>query len=332
MTIKSILIGSAAALVAFSANAADAIVAAEPEALEYVRVCDAFGTGYFFIPGSETCLKIGGSVRFQVDVGRDVNDPSDWNAFTRAVLTFDARTETELGALRSHIQFRGIAENGNATDSTTFVEEAYIELAGLTVGKFYSWWDNDLSGEGDTLASNSLFNSIRYTYDAGAFSAGISVDELEGIQQTPAVNADNNVGIAASLGFAISGVTLDVIGGYDVDHKEGAIRAILSGDVGPGTLGIAAAYATGWNAYYNAAEWVIAAEYGIAATDKLTITPLVQYENNVDLVNGVDQWSYSVTFDYAVTTDLSAKVAVIHADHDVDGNNTSGLVRLERSF
>ncbi len=58
MNIKSLLIGSAAALAAVSgAHAADAIVAAEPEPLEYVRVCDAFGTGFFYIPGTETCLK-----------------------------------------------------------------------------------------------------------------------------------------------------------------------------------------------------------------------------------------------------------------------------------
>jgi hypothetical protein len=60
MNIKSLLLGSAAALAAVSgAQAADAIVAAEPEPMEYVRVCDAFGTGYFYIPGTETCLKIG---------------------------------------------------------------------------------------------------------------------------------------------------------------------------------------------------------------------------------------------------------------------------------
>ncbi|MGO4625260.1 porin, partial [Ensifer sp. 2TAB8] len=44
MNIKSLLLGSAAALAAVSgAQAADAIVAAEPEPMEYVRVCDAFG-------------------------------------------------------------------------------------------------------------------------------------------------------------------------------------------------------------------------------------------------------------------------------------------------
>src|ERR1700761_3806984 len=64
MNIKSLLLGSAAALAAVSgAHAADAIVAAEPEPLEYVRICDAYGAGYFYIPGTETCLKIGGKVR-----------------------------------------------------------------------------------------------------------------------------------------------------------------------------------------------------------------------------------------------------------------------------
>jgi hypothetical protein len=41
-------------------------------AVEYVRVCDAFGTGFFYIPGTETCLKINGRVRFEI-----VENPSD---------------------------------------------------------------------------------------------------------------------------------------------------------------------------------------------------------------------------------------------------------------
>eukprot|EP00657_Telonema_sp_P-1_P005310 TRINITY_DN2259_c0_g1_i1.p1 TRINITY_DN2259_c0_g1~~TRINITY_DN2259_c0_g1_i1.p1 ORF type:complete len:136 (-),score=60.69 TRINITY_DN2259_c0_g1_i1:117-524(-) len=74
MNIKSLLIGSAAALVAVSgARAADAIVAAEPEPVEYVRVCDAFGTGFFYIPGTETCLKIDGYVRFRVTATKGTN-------------------------------------------------------------------------------------------------------------------------------------------------------------------------------------------------------------------------------------------------------------------
>ncbi len=73
MNIKSLLLGSAAALVAATgAQAADAIVAPEPEAVEYVRVCDAYGAGYFYIPGTETCLRVHGYVRYDVKGGDDV--------------------------------------------------------------------------------------------------------------------------------------------------------------------------------------------------------------------------------------------------------------------
>ena len=63
MKLKSLLIGSAAILAASSAaRAADAIVV-EPEPVEYVRVCDMYGTGFFYIPGTETCIKFDGYVR-----------------------------------------------------------------------------------------------------------------------------------------------------------------------------------------------------------------------------------------------------------------------------
>ncbi|NJR13822.1 MAG: porin, partial [Phyllobacteriaceae bacterium] len=71
MKLKSLLLGSAAALVAVSgARAADAIIA-EPEPVEYVRVCDAFGAGFFYIPGTETCLKVGGYVRYDINITED---------------------------------------------------------------------------------------------------------------------------------------------------------------------------------------------------------------------------------------------------------------------
>ena len=70
MNIKSLLLGSAAALVAVSgARAADAVVVAEPEPVEYVRVCDVYGAGFYYIPGTETCLRVGGYVRYDIGAG-----------------------------------------------------------------------------------------------------------------------------------------------------------------------------------------------------------------------------------------------------------------------
>src|SRR5215813_12254177 len=117
MNIKSLLLGSAAALVAVSgARAADAVVVAEPEPVEYVRVCDAYGAGFYYIPGTETCLKVGGMVRFDVQAGDDPYDGSNlgrpdanghrdetYHVRTRAEVRLDARSETELGTLRSYL-------------------------------------------------------------------------------------------------------------------------------------------------------------------------------------------------------------------------------------
>ncbi len=383
MNIKSLLIGSAAALAAVSgAKAADAIVAAEPEPLEYVRVCDAFGTGFFYIPGTETCLKFGGYVRFQTDINRGTgfgvntnNRTSDWNSFTRAQFEVDTRTDTELGALRGFIGFRGNADGSTAASSSVFVDQAFIELGGLKVGKFYNWWDDGLSGESDVLATNTLFNSIRYTYDAGSFWAGVSVDELQGTDGqfrrvvTPAApggfavlaqdEVDNNVGVSAGIGAKLGGATLQLIGGYDTDLEEGAVRLIATADIGPGTLGLAGVWASGANAYYAQSEWAVAAEYAIKATDRLTITPGGQYFGNVSntvvtsgagIVNGDvgvvptglaivtndfssrDAWQAGLTVDYKITEGLSTKVAVNYYDEDDRSSSWNGFVRLQRAF
>ncbi|MGQ8631483.1 porin [Agrobacterium sp. DE0009] len=377
MNIKSLLIGSAAALAAVSgAHAADAIVAAEPEPLEYVRVCDAFGTGFFYIPGTETCLKFGGYVRFQTDINRGTgfgvntnNRTSDWNSFTRAQFEIDTRTDTELGALRGFIGFRGNADSGSSSQSSVFVDQAFIELGGLKVGKFYSWWDDGLSGEADVLSTNALFNSIRYTYDAGSFWAGVSVDELQGTDGqfrrlvTPAVGpaftvqdeVDNNVGVTLGMGAKLGAASLQLIGSYDTDMEEGAVRLIATADLGPGTLGLAGVWASGANAYYAESEWAVAAEYAIKATDKLTITPGGQYFGNVaeravigTTTAGVfaptgiailtndwsnrDAWQAGLTVDYKITQGLSTKVAVNYYDEDERSSSWNGFVRLQRSF
>ena len=131
MKIKSLLIGSAAALVAATgAKAADAVVIAEPEPVEYVRVCDAYGAGFFYIPGTETCLSISGYVWFQMWTSGDrtptVADPFITNPYyggtngvgpgglgqsalrvqSRARLNFDARSDTEWGTLRGFIRLQ----------------------------------------------------------------------------------------------------------------------------------------------------------------------------------------------------------------------------------
>src|ERR1700709_543517 len=98
MNIKSLLLGSAAALIAVSgARAADAVVVAEPEPAEYVKICDVYGAGYFYIPGTETCLRIGGYVRYDVGAG-------DVGSFTGANAT-DVKTGDDQDMWRKQARF-----------------------------------------------------------------------------------------------------------------------------------------------------------------------------------------------------------------------------------
>jgi len=180
MNIKSLLLGSAAALVAVSgARAADAVVIAEPEPMEYVRICDTYGAGFYYIPGTETCLKFSGYMRYDVGVGNrgllDVYDKEDTvndyvvgdgdydtndTYFKRArlQLRLDARQETELGTLRAYaaINFNyDTTTNGYSyyggpayyldygwTTSEDYVgiEHAYLELGGFRAGKTDSYF------------------------------------------------------------------------------------------------------------------------------------------------------------------------------------------------
>ena len=157
MNIKSLILGSATAALAVSgAQAADAIVIAEPEPVEYVRVCDVYGAGYFYIPGTETCLRISGWVRHQIGTntigGTQVQTGVDaagvliqqtrtrqrdlgLNQTTGAQLNFDARSETEYGTLRGWVQLEGFASNRNhGGSSAVAIRDANGDITGYTVG------------------------------------------------------------------------------------------------------------------------------------------------------------------------------------------------------
>src|SRR6202034_3533412 len=110
--VKSLLLGSAAALVAVTAGqAADLPVKAKP--VEYVKVCSLYGAGFYYMPGTDMCLKIGGWVRAEATDNSNGNlawGPYNANSNTRATndltvrargyITADAREQTAYGVAR----------------------------------------------------------------------------------------------------------------------------------------------------------------------------------------------------------------------------------------
>ncbi|WP_348271108.1 porin [Aurantimonas sp. Leaf443] len=171
MTIKSLLLGSAAALVAVTgARAADVIVPAAAEPAEYVKVCDVYGTGFYYIPGTETCLQISGYVRFKV-YAADNSSNSEGDDYrstteTRVRLNFDVREETELGTLRAFARVQA-TNGGSFTDQPYSMDLGYIQLGGLTMGYLDTLWT-----EGDGLLTDTDLPVGGRCLLAGRFARG----------------------------------------------------------------------------------------------------------------------------------------------------------------
>jgi hypothetical protein len=155
------------------AQAADLPVKAK--AVEYVKVCSLYGAGFYYIPGTDTCIKFGGYLRVDLLVNSNSDDTgnvsppaSAKNRFTngytwrsREDFNTDTRTQTEYGVLRTYADFTftwtgdnyagtatgtsayngaGLnnASAGNVAYGTVGVYFAFIQFAGFTIGKAIS--------------------------------------------------------------------------------------------------------------------------------------------------------------------------------------------------
>jgi len=204
MNFKSLLFGSAAILAAGTGAQAADLPTAEP--VEYVRICDAFGTGFYYIPGTDTCLRISGRVRIEAhyvdgDEGfgpffgqaKD-SDVDNWTSRARGSARFDARTQTDMGLIRAFFDLQmtlGPGGTDNEDDDHDYsvnsdLVAAFIQISNdwgtITAGhsgSFFNDWGSNTFGTrigiDDPTTEQTLFG---YTFaGGGGFSASISLED-----------------------------------------------------------------------------------------------------------------------------------------------------------
>jgi len=187
---KGILLGSGAALFAVAGAQAADLPSRKSAPVEYVKVCSAYGAGFFFIPGTDTCLKMGGYVRIEYDNRANVttnaaagNAQSTSGWYTRGVISADARTSTPYGTVQAYIQARAVQSGSGTMDQDTHgsIEAAYIRFAGFTFGQarqpyafmsswgyMSNWWTGWPNG----------VRQLSYTHTfGGGLSATVSVQD-----------------------------------------------------------------------------------------------------------------------------------------------------------
>jgi hypothetical protein len=221
--------------------AAAAIRDAPPMRRQYVKICSLYGAGFYYMPGTDTCIKLGGYLRAEVDVNangsftpsfanRDSRSYSNNNWRTRATITLDTRSQTEYGTLRSYMFIAATDDNsvgagyagtspGNGTGATPYNrlynQWAFIQFAGFTVGKTGSFFDFDTQSYsnqtnfwGSTLVGSGI-EIFGYTAQLGnGLSASVSAENNNG----------HRLGVANAAGAA------DAVGGQSSPDFVGNLR------------------------------------------------------------------------------------------------------------
>ncbi|GGF55281.1 polymerase [Azorhizobium oxalatiphilum] len=259
--VKSLLLGSVAGLAAVAgAQAADLPVKAK--AVEYVKVCSAYGAGFYYIPGTDTCLKIDGYARFDTYLnavgtfnpnissvaGTGFNGPgaggaaypmaddddSSYLTRARAVMGMDARTQTDYGTLRSYIRFGmnwdSQTSAGGGSNIGFYFERAFIQFAGFTFGYTQSFFDTGISYSYSTLyaGSNQWTTALAYTAQFGnGFSATIALEDaanrITGVQAS-AVGAYSPTAGLSYTNYQSGQEFPDIVGNLRIDQAWGSAQ------------------------------------------------------------------------------------------------------------
>jgi hypothetical protein len=252
-TVKCVLLGGAASVAAFAgAQAADLPVKAK--AVEYVKVCSLYGAGFFYIPGTDTCIKIGGFVRTEWNhnaggsFAPTVNeDPGLYTRRTdtlvnrtRGLVSFDVRSQTEYGMLRSYLraawQWTSNTDTIGGSASAVYLDRAFIQFAGFTFGKTQSFFDvpdiADMTYQTEYTRNNTGGSGTPvFAYTAMLGNGVTATLSIEDYTERRANVVSINGSIISNFGTSIDNNSLnhgnetpDVVGNLRVDQAWGSAQ------------------------------------------------------------------------------------------------------------
>jgi len=242
MKLSTLLLSSAALVVAGSAYAADLPAKKGAPAAKAATGCTAFGAGFFAIPGGDTCIKLSGYVRAQPNL-TVTSDTRKHDLTGTGGMVFDARNNSDLGTVRSVLD-----------TSFSSLDYAYLQFGGLTMGKAASATSFAPSGVAYGLHSDVTADQVTYGASAGAlsFSVGLEDSVLTGsIASRPDVVAQVKTSMGA-LGLTAAAVSSESrASGSATGAASNGYALLGAADAKMGAVGITVygAYAQGASRY-----------------------------------------------------------------------------------
>lgn len=253
---KSFIFSSAAMLAGTGVQAADLPVKAK--AIEYVKVCSLYGAGFYYIPGTDTCLKFSGYLRAETMLGTNtIADVASsgvggaknrlgnyYTSRSRLALNIDTRTATEYGVVRTYFQgFYTYTDGGYSGTGTTAVNGstaypstagpslttyfAFIQFAGFTFGKTISQFATPWASYPANLFEMpggfgyNPRNQVTYTADFGqGITASFSAQDQVALDQSNLWNVSG----ATSTGLATGAYGANDFGGSRMPDLIAMVR------------------------------------------------------------------------------------------------------------
>ena len=200
-----------------------------------MKICSLYGVGFYYVPGTDMCLKIGGWVRAEYAYGDNGNfawgwangnvnnrttNNSTWRA--RGYITADARSQTEYGTVRGYLAV-GLSTNNTGFDgaaNTFSANRAFIQWAGFTFGLSQSFFDFYSS------PSTSYWGSFPAsdTGDGGWMVAGYTAQFGNGFSGTIAAEMRRTTQIVNSGTTVLPGAAGNEYGGIQAPDLVANLR------------------------------------------------------------------------------------------------------------
>jgi len=332
------------------AYAADAVVFAEPEPVEYVRVCDVYGAGFFYIPGTETCLKIGGYFRQQINFASGF---TGYDMLSRFAPTFDVRSETEWGTLRgfAEVEFNyqwGIRAGNTGTTAAPVLglntgyatdlnlNHAYIEVIGASgtfrIGKGDSPYTrflgygasgfNSAGSYGFQTNGQGNTNEVSYTFNGGnGFSAIIAL-----VDNVSTNNWQTN--IEGGINFRQGWGSIGAIVGYDPVAASWGAKAVARVASGAFSGSLHVFYASGPGSYNVSSATAAMTNWSVLAHARVRANPTVDFGVWAQWFDS-GNWNFAANVGWTPVQNLLIRPEITYA---TSTRAWAGSIRFERSF
>lgn len=332
MNLRGLLLGSAAAMVAASsANAADAVVIAEPEPMEYVRVCDMYGAGFFYIPGTETCLKIGGYVRAEW-----LSDRAGRRGFVRFAPNFTVSSDTEYGTLTG---FSEIYMNWQRV-GTGYVDALEVYSAWIELGDTFAV----RIGKGETLsqtlleyggygAADGFYNAVNSGYLQVSYTFG-NLQLLAAAVEDPDADWAPDVEFGARYNIpGMDGTWIGAVGTYDevAEDFTAQVGAQVTIPGMPVKLKANGFYSELGSKYAivtpngQAVEWSVLGAASVGIHEKVEVQALAQWFDD-------GAWFFAGGVKVTPVENLYVLPEITYASRGPADGRWAGRVRFQRDF